>query len=47
MIVDMARNDLSRVAETGGVDVPALCELEEYPGLVHLVSTVRATSDPA
>jgi para-aminobenzoate synthetase component 1 len=43
MIVDMARNDLSRVATTGGVDVPALCELEQYPGLVHLVSTVRAT----
>jgi len=46
MIVDMARNDLSQVAETGGVDVPALCELEEYPGLVHLVSTVRATVRP-
>jgi para-aminobenzoate synthetase component 1 len=46
MIVDMARNDLSRVATTGGVDVPALCELEEYPGLVHLVSTVRATLGP-
>jgi para-aminobenzoate synthetase component 1 len=46
MIVDMARNDLSRVATTGGVDVPALCELEEYPGLVHLVSTVRATLVP-
>jgi para-aminobenzoate synthetase component I len=43
MIVDMARNDLSRVARTGGVDVPALCEIEEYPGLVHLVSTVQAT----
>jgi para-aminobenzoate synthetase component I len=43
MIVDMARNDLSRVARTGGVDVPALCEVEEYPGLVHLVSTVQAT----
>jgi para-aminobenzoate synthetase component 1 len=43
MIVDMARNDLSRVAETGTVDVPALCEIEQYPGLVHLVSTVRAT----
>jgi para-aminobenzoate synthetase component 1 len=43
MIVDMARNDLSRVATTGGVDVPALCELQAYPGLVHLVSTVRAT----
>jgi para-aminobenzoate synthetase component I len=46
MIVDMARNDLSRVATTGGVDVPALCELEAYPGLVHLVSTVRATLVP-
>jgi para-aminobenzoate synthetase component I len=46
MIVDMARNDLSRVATTGGVDVPALCEIEEYPGLVHLVSTVQATLLP-
>jgi para-aminobenzoate synthetase component 1 len=46
MIVDMARNDLSRVATTGGVDVPALNELEEYPGLVHLVSTIRAALDP-
>ncbi len=46
MIVDMARNDLSRVARTGGVDVPALCEIEEYPGLVHLVSTVQATLAP-
>jgi para-aminobenzoate synthetase component 1 len=46
MIVDMARNDLSRIASTGGVDVPALLELEEYPGLVHLVSTVRATLAP-
>lgn len=43
MIVDMARNDLSRIASAGGVDVPALLELEEYPGLVHLVSTVQAT----
>lgn len=43
MIVDMARNDLGRIAETGSVDVPALCEVEQYPGLVHLVSTVRAT----
>ena len=46
MIVDMARNDLSRVAATGGVDVPSLLQLEEYPGLVHLVSTVRATLAP-
>ncbi len=42
MIVDMARNDLSRVAEPGSVDVTGLCRLQRHPGLVHLVSTVRA-----
>jgi para-aminobenzoate synthetase component I len=42
MIVDLVRNDLGRVAEVGSVSVPALCVLEEHPGLVHLVSTVRA-----
>ncbi|MEU8804411.1 chorismate-binding protein [Spirillospora sp. NPDC048819] len=42
MIVDLVRNDLGRVAEVGSVEVPGLCEVEEHPGLVHLVSTVRA-----
>jgi para-aminobenzoate synthetase component I len=42
MIVDLVRNDLGRIAEPGSVEVPALCALEEHPGLVHLVSTVRA-----
>ncbi|MBM3674063.1 MAG: anthranilate synthase component I family protein [Actinobacteria bacterium] len=42
MITDLARNDLGRVAVPGSVHVPALCELEPHPGLVHLVSTVRA-----
>jgi para-aminobenzoate synthetase component I len=46
MIVDMARNDLGRIAVTGSVEVAALCEPEEYPGLVHLVSTVRAVLRP-
>ena len=42
MIVDLVRNDLGRVAATGSVEVPELCAVEEHPGLVHLVSTVRA-----
>ena len=46
MIVDLVRNDLGVVAVSGSVDVPALCAVEQHPGLVHLVSTVRATLRP-
>lgn len=41
MIVDLVRNDLSRVCAPGSVTVPALLEVQEHPGLVHLVSRVR------
>jgi para-aminobenzoate synthetase component 1 len=41
MIVDLVRNDLSRVSVPGSVHVPDLLQVQEHPGLVHLVSYVR------
>lgn len=41
MIVDLVRNDLSRVSLPGTVSVPDLLALESHPGLVHLVSRVQ------
>ncbi|WP_156665564.1 chorismate-binding protein, partial [Rhodococcus phenolicus] len=47
MIVDLVRNDLGRVAETGTVTVPDLLGVHPAPGVWHLVSTVGATRPPA
>lgn len=41
MIVDLMRNDLSRVCRPGSVRVPQLLRQEAHPGLVHLVSDVE------
>lgn len=42
MIVDLVRNDLSRVAVVGSVTVPELLVVQRAPGVWHLVSTVSA-----
>ena len=44
MIVDMIRNDLARVAELNTVKVPSLFDVEKYPTLWQMTSTVTAQS---
>mgnify|MGYP000710299406 CR=1 FL=1 len=46
MIVDLLRNDLSKVAVPGTVDVPSLFAIESFPAVHHLVSTVTAQIRP-
>ncbi len=43
MIVDLLRNDLSRVCTADSVRVTELCRLETYEFVQHLVSAVRGT----
>jgi para-aminobenzoate synthetase/4-amino-4-deoxychorismate lyase len=45
MIVDMARNDLGRIARIGSVRVPRLFEAERYATLWQMTSTVVACTD--
>lgn len=43
MILDLMRNDLSRLAKPGTVTVPSLFAVERYPSVLQMTSTVEAT----
>jgi anthranilate synthase component 1 len=46
MLIDLARNDLGRVAEVGTVVVSDTMAIERYSHVMHLVSNVTATLNP-
>lgn len=46
MIVDLLRNDISRISQLGTLDVPELFHVESYPTVHQLVSRVRARLTP-
>lgn len=41
MIVDLVRHDLGQICQPGSIRTPRLLDVEEHPGLVHLVSDIE------
>ena len=46
MIVDLVRNDLSKIAQKGTVNVTELCQIHSFKQVHHMISTVQATALP-
>jgi anthranilate synthase component 1 len=46
MLIDLARNDVGRVARTGSVRVPYNMTVERFSHVMHIVSEVEGTLDP-
>lgn len=46
MLVDLARNDIGRVCEYGGVHVPEFMIVEKYSHVMHIVSQVEGVLQP-
>ncbi|MCU0431552.1 MAG: chorismate-binding protein [Cytophagaceae bacterium] len=45
MIVDLVRNDLSKICTGGSVQVEELCGIYKLPGLFQMISTIKGTLD--
>ena len=43
MLIDLARNDIGRIAETGSVQVTDKLVIEKYSHVQHIVSNVEGT----
>ncbi|GAB6854527.1 anthranilate synthase component I [Asaia astilbis] len=46
MLIDLGRNDVGRVAQTGSVTVPASFVVERYSHVMHISSTVQGLIQP-
>lgn len=46
MLIDLGRNDIGRIAQTGTVRVPEQMQIEYYSHVMHLVSEVTADLRP-